>query len=125
MVCVNYIIEKKIALSKKNILEFKRPTPKRTFNCHNHIGIELITRFRLGLSHPRGHKFKYNFLDCINTTCCCDKVIETTVHYLLHCPIFSDERSVFLKYIRTIAENVLIESDFRISETLLLSISFF
>ena len=47
-----------LALFKKSILQFTRPTPNRTFNCHNFIGIKLITRLRLGLSHRRDHKFK-------------------------------------------------------------------
>ena len=85
-----------LALFKKSILQFIQPTLNRTFNCHNPIGIKLITRLRLGLSHLRDHKFKHNFLDCLNPICCCSKDIETTVHYLLHCPIFSDERSFFL-----------------------------
>ena len=113
------------ALFKKSILQFTRPTPDRTFNCHNSNGIKLITRLRLGLSHLRDHKFKHNFLDCLNPICCCGKDIETTVHYLLHCPIFSDERSIFLNNIRSIDENVLSGGDSRISETLLFGISFF
>ena len=114
-----------LALFKKSILQFIQPTPKRTFNCHNPIGIKLITRLRLGLSHLRDHKFKHNFLDCLNPICCCGQDIETTVHYLLHCPIFSDERSIFFNNIRSINEYVLSGSDSRISETLLFGISSF
>ena len=88
-----------LALFKESILQFIRPTPNRTFNCHNPIGIKLITRLRLGLSHLRDHKFKHNFLDCLNPICCCGQDIETSVHYLLHCPIFSDERSIFFNNI--------------------------
>ena len=84
-----------LALFKKSFLQFIRPTLRRTFKYHNPIGIKLITRLRLGLSHLRDHKFKHNFLDCLNPICCCGQDIETTVHYLLHCPIFSDERSIF------------------------------
>ena len=113
------------ALFKKSILQFIRPTPNRTFNCHNPIGIKLITRLRLGLSHLRDHKFKHNFLDCLNPICCCGQDIETTVHYLLHCPIFSDERSIFFNNIRSIDENVLSGSDPKISDTLLFGISSF
>ena len=51
-----------LALFKKSILQFIRPTPNRTFNCHNPIGIKLITSLRLGLSHPMDYKFKHNFL---------------------------------------------------------------
>ena len=113
------------ALFKKSILQFIRPTPNSTFNYHNLIGIKLITRLRLGLSHLRDHKFKHNFLDCLNPICCCGKDIETTVHYLLHCPIFSDESSIFLNNMRSIDENVLSGSDSRISETVLFGISSF
>ena len=55
-----------LALFKKSILQFIRPTPNRTFNCHNPIGIKLIPRLRLGLCYLRDHKFKHNFLDCLN-----------------------------------------------------------
>ena len=110
------------ALLKKNIFQFIQPTPNRTSNCHSPIGIKLITRLRLGLSDLRDHKFKHNFLDCLNPICCCGKDIETTVHYLLHCPIFSDERSIFFNNFRSIDENVLSGSDSRISETLLFCI---
>ena len=71
------------------------------------------------------HKFKHNFLDCLNPICCCGQDIETTVHYLLHCPIFSDERSVFFDNIRSINENVLSGTDPRISEMVLFGISSF
>ena len=113
------------ALFKKSILQFIRLTPNRTFNCRNPIGIKLITRLRLGLSHLRDHKFKHNFLDCLNPICYCGQDIETSVHYLLHCPIFSDERSIFFNNIRSIDENVLSGSDPKISDTLLFGISSF
>ena len=112
-------------LLKKSILQFIRPTPNQTFNCHNPIGIKLITRLRLDLSHLRVHKFKHNFLDCLNPICRCSKDIETTVYYLLHSPIFSDEGSIFLNNIRSIDENVLNGSGSRISETLLTGFSSF
>ena len=99
------------ALFKKSILQFIRPAPNRTFNCHNPIGINLITGLRLGLGHLRDHKFKHNFLDCINPICCSGKSIETTVHYLLHYPIFSDERSSFFNNIQSIDENFLSGND--------------
>ena len=83
--------------SQESILQFIRPTPNRTFNCYNPTGIKLITRFRLGLSHLRDRKFKHNFLGCLNPICCCGKDIENNVHYVLHCPIFSDERSIFFQ----------------------------
>ena len=61
----------------------------------------------------------------LNPICCCGKDIETTVHYLLYCPIFSDERSIFFNSIRSIDENVLSGSDSKISDTILFGISSF
>ena len=113
------------AVFKRNVLQFMQPTPNRTFNYRNSVGIKLITRLRLDLSHLRDHKFKHNFLECINPIFRCNKNIETTVLYLLHCPNFSDERSIFFNSIRGIDENVLSGSDSRISERILLGIYFF
>ena len=79
----------------------------------------------LDLGQLQNHRFKHNFLDCLNPICCCGKDIETTVYYLLHCSIFSDERSIFFDNIRSIDENVLSGSDSRISETLLFGTSSF
>ena len=73
--------------------------------------------------HLRDNKFQLNFLDCLNPICCCGKDVETTVHYLHHCPIFSDERSIFFNNIQSIDQNVLNGSDSSISETLLFGIS--
>ena len=42
-----------LPLFKKSTLQFIQPNPKRTLNCHNPIGIKLITRLGLGLSHLR------------------------------------------------------------------------
>ena len=108
------------ALFKKSILRSIQPTLNRTFKCRSPIGIKLITRLRLGSSHLRDHNFMHNFLDCLNLICCCGKDIETIVHYLLHCPSFSDERSIFLNKIESVDENVLSGSDSRISESFLL-----
>ena len=113
------------ALLKKSILRFIRPSPDRTLNCHNPVRKKLITRLRLSVSHLRDHKFKHNFLNCLNPICCCGKEIETTVNSLIHCPILSDERSIFHNNIRSTNENFLSGSDSRISETLLFGISSF
>ena len=77
-----------LTLFKKSILQFVRPTSNRTFNCYNPTGIKLITRFKLGLNHLQNHRFSHSFLECLNPICCCGKDLETTVQYVLHCPIF-------------------------------------
>ena len=91
---------------KKSILKFIRPSQNRVYHCHNPIGIRLITRFRVGLSLLREHKFKHNFQDILNPICNCGKDIETTSHYLLHCPNCLHERKNLLKTVSCNFPNV-------------------
>ena len=71
---------------KKNIFKFIPPSSNSIFNCHSPNRIKLIARLRLGLSHLCEHKFRHNFQDTLNPICSCGDDIETTIHYLLHCP---------------------------------------
>ena len=80
-----------LALFKKRILALIRPSANSTFHCLNPNGLKLITRLRLGLSHLHFHKFKQSFQDTLNPICNCGTV-ETTIHYLLLCLNFSNER---------------------------------
>ena len=77
-------------------LKFIRPSPNSVYNCHNPRGICLITRLRLGLSHLREHKFKHGFQDTLNPLCSCGNDVESTEHFLLHCPQFVNERCTLL-----------------------------
>ena len=77
-----------LSIFKKSILNFIRPFPSSTYNCFNTKGIKHLTRLRLGLSNLRYHKFKHGFLDSLNPICGCGFDIETTCHFLLHCPNF-------------------------------------
>ena len=43
----------------KNVLQkVGRPTAKPIYSIHNPIGLKLLTKLRLGLSHLNEHKFK-------------------------------------------------------------------
>ena len=99
---------------KKTLLNFIRPSGSIVFNCHNPKGVKLLTRLRLGLSHLRERKFQ----DSLNPICSCGNDIETSAHYLLYCPNFSNERSTFLNIIRSIDRNILTRSDPQVTETL-------
>ena len=107
---------------KKNTLKFIRPSSNSIFNCHSPKGIKLITIFRLGLSHLREHKFRYNFVN-FNPICSCGDDIETTIHYLLHCPNYLDERKTLLDNPQSIGENIHDKNDSQISELLLFGVS--
>ena len=113
------------SIFKKNILKFIRPSPNSIFNCHNPKGVKLLTRLRLGLSHLRDHKFKHSFQDSLNPICNCGTDVETITHYLLHCPLFSDERLILISNIRNIDSNILNLNDSRFLEVLLLGNSSF
>ena len=87
---------------KDSILKFIRPSASNVFNCNNYKGITLITRLRVGMSHLREHKLKHKFQDCLNPICSCGLDIESTSHFLLHCPTFNDERHTLLSTLNNI-----------------------
>ena len=107
-----------MALFKKNILDFIRPFANSTFHCHNPKCLKLITRPRLRLSHLRFHKFKHSFQDTLNPICNCGNA-EATVHYLLHCSNFSNERLTFFNKHQSTDENIFSKDDSNISKVLL------
>ena len=104
---------------KKSILKFIRPSQNRVYNCHNPKGIKLLTRLRVGLSHLREHKFKHSFQDTLNPICTCGEDIETTSHYLLHCPDYLEERKTLLNTISCIVPNIFDFNNDQLTEILL------
>ena len=83
---------------KKSILKFIRTSQKGVYNCHNPKGINLITRYRVGLIHLGKHRFKHSFQDILTPICSCGKDIETSSHYLLHCSNYLQERTTLILY---------------------------
>ena len=91
---------------KSKILKFIAPTVKSLFSFHNSIGVKLITRLRLRLRHLGKQKFKHSFQDTFNPLCSCEKEVETTSHFLLLHPNYSDKRSTLLNKIRNKNPNI-------------------
>ena len=81
---------------KNSLLKFIRPSPKSLFNVSDSLGIKLLTRLRLGLSHLREHKFNHNFQDTINPLCPCSLESESTTHFFLRCQNFTDLRKCLM-----------------------------
>ena len=102
---------KNISIFKSNILKFIQPKPNNVYYCHNPKGIRLLTRLRLGLSHLREHQFKHSFQDCLNPLYFCGNEIETSTHYLFHCPTYTNERMTLLNKIKCINCSILGLSD--------------
>ena len=104
---------------RKSLLSFIRPECNSIYGIHNSIGIKLLTRLRLGLSHLREHKSKHGFLDTINPCCDCGANVESTVHFFLHCTFYDDLRTTLLNKIRTIDNSILSKSQSEIIQILL------
>ena len=103
---------------KNNILKFIRPKANNIFNCCILKGMRLITQLRLQLSHLRELIFKYNFKNCLNTLCICASSIESTPHFLLHCPIFHDKRHTLMSTSNDIDLKILGSNDSYLIQTL-------
>ena len=74
-----------LTIFKKSILKSIRSSQSRVYNCHNPKRIKL-TRLRV----------------CQN----CGEDIETTSHYLLHCPDYLHERKTLLNTVSCIVPNI-------------------
>ena len=110
---------------KKSLLKFIHPYGSSVFNCHNLRGVKLLTTLRLGLSHLYEGKFKHGFQDTLKPICSCANDMETSAHFLLHCPHYSTKRSTFLNTIRNINRNIFDKNDLQITETLFYGDSFY
>ena len=97
-----------------------RTSPSNVFNCNNYKGIRLITRLRVGMS-----QFKHNFQNRLNPYCSCGLDIESTSHFLLHCPTFNDERYTLLSTLNNIDCKLLVLTKSSLSKTHLLSQTLF
>lgn len=85
------------------------PSPSSTYNCFYTKGIKNLTRLHPGLSYICDHKFKHGFLDSLKQICSCGLDIETTCHYLPHCPNTSNKKLILLSTVSTISKDSLKE----------------
>ena len=71
------------------------------------------------MSHLHEHKFKHSFQNVLNPLCLCGNEIETSTHYLLHCPTYTSERLTLLNKIKSINCSILESSDATVRKILL------
>ena len=77
------------------------------YNIFDPIGLKLLTRLRLNLSHLREHKFRHNFQYTLNPLCSCKNLeTETTDHYLLRCDFYTNTRTTLLEKLVEIVGNI-------------------
>ena len=79
----HWIFLKRWLLVKKNSL----------FSVDDPLGLKLLTFLRLVFCHLKEHKFRDGFKDTLNSLCFCGAKVETTVHFLSHCQLYSTQRS--------------------------------
>ena len=104
---------------KNKLLNFIRPCASSIFDIHNPLGIKLLTRLRLGLSHLHEHKFRHCFQDTLNPLCECSKDIESIMHFFLHCTDFLIPRQTLFQEIINIDDSILSQSNTQLTQTLL------
>ena len=112
-----------ISIFKSNILKFIRCKPNNVYRCHNPKEIRLLRRLHQGLSHLREHKFKNSFQDCLNPLCFSGNEIETSTHYLLHCPSiqtkeWTKSKELIIAFLNLVIKTLLRQKFFHLEITL-------
>ena len=100
-------------------MKFIRPEPNSNYNINDTKELKLLTRLQLGLGHLGDHKFRHNFQECVSPTCYCGQDIETTVHFLLHCPNHHCARKTLFHKINQVSGTISRQSDSTITKILL------
>ena len=86
-----------ISLFKSSLLKFIRPCSSPVYNIFDPVGLKVLTRLRVKLSHLKEHKYRHNFADTFNPICNCGLLEnESTSHYLLRCLFYIDLRHALL-----------------------------
>ena len=93
---ISIIQSESIDIFRTALLKFIRPSPNSVFDLNNPIGVQLLSRLRVDLSHLREHKFNHNFRDTINPLCPCNFEIESIPHFFLRCLFFDNERTILM-----------------------------
>ena len=101
------------------MLKFIRPVQNSIFDISDKEGVKLLTRLRLGLSHLNKHKFLHGFIDTVNPMCSCNTEEESSTHYLLRCPNFTQIRIHLMNEIINIKPSLNLLNDDSLSQILL------
>ena len=80
-----------LSIFKSNALKLVRFQKKSIFNIHDPFSIRRLFQLRVGLSPLRYHK--RGFKDTPTVLCSCNSSAETTEHFLLRCPLYTEARN--------------------------------
>ena len=84
------------------MIKIIRPITNSVFGIFNPLGLTLMTKLWLGLSHLNEHRFKHSFNDYINPLCIFSLDIDSKVHYFLHCNYSNSARISLLNDINSV-----------------------
>ena len=113
------VISDSLECFKKSLLKLIRPVPNSLFDACDPLGIQLLTRLRVGLSHLHDHKFKHGFRDTINPLCPCNMETESVSHYYLRCLFYINERLSLINDLLLIVPGILQLNDNSLTDLLL------
>ena len=108
---------------RNHLLKIIRAVSNLVYNIQNYIGLKLLTRLRLGLSHLNEHRFNHNFQNCINPLRTCSIDVESTVQFFLHCHHYHNIRVKLLNSLEVIDTNLLKLSEEQLTKVLLYGFS--
>ena len=72
-------------MSRKKLLTFIRPAENDTYGIYDPLGVRLLNRLGLDVSHLKEHTFRRNFFDTLNPLSPCFLETEDTGHLFLRC----------------------------------------
>ena len=97
---------------RNSLLKMICPSPNPVYDIHNPLGLRLLTRLRLGLSHLNEHKFNHSFKNCVNPLCTHSLEIESTSHFSSIVPNhYNNICSTLLNELISLYGNILKPSD--------------
>ena len=88
-----------------------QPSPNHIYKTHDPLGLKLLTRLRLGLSHLNEHRFNHNFDSCINPLCSCNLEVESTKLFFLQCQHYTNISKTLLNTVEMIDRTILNVND--------------
>ena len=88
---------------KYHLNKFIRPPGHSFFGIRDKYGIKLLTKIRVCFSDLRDHRFFHSF-NCESPICSCGLGDETSVHFFLRCPLYSNQRNILLSKVSDIVQ---------------------
>ena len=108
-----------LSMFKKKVIAIIKPEEKSIFNIHS-PNLKYLYQLRAGLSALRAHKYRHGFKDTPSDACVCGNGSESTLHFLLLCPLFNNLRSRLFEIVNPIINQTNIGLDNNILSKILL-----